>query len=747
MLGSLEHLLQPDLYRQIVDASPAGIALIRGSGNHIAYANQEFYRLVGKHTGAVEGRSLLDVLPDCDPAFLEEARRSSVAIHCPIVLGPDAATWWDFSFLALADTDAGTASILLTAQDVTRHVLARRDAEAAAAALDALMAHIPEGVTIARGPGVHVERVSAHGAAMAKRSANELTGSDVLLHPEPWQVHDPGTLKLIPPDERPLARAIRNGEVTVNEILMLGRPDGSMVPVLCNSGPIRDADGRITGGVLAWRDVSDLHQAQAACIHNEQRLRAVLKQVPAAMFILEAPDGRISLQSNKVDEVLGHSGPGMRAARESGSEGGIHADGTPYKIEEYPSHRALRTGEIIEAEAMIYRRGDGRLIDLEIYAGPVREDGEREDDGSDNAEREDRGAIVAAVAAAFDVTQRKRAEELLREGEERFRVALEAGGLGTFELDLLTRQARFGAGLADMLGLPSQVNEIDRPLLATFIHPDDLDKVLDGFAQAVASGDTYLIEFRVRTPETSVRWLVSQGRILRASDGRPLQAVGVMRDVTQRRLREDRLREALAARELLFREADHRIKNSLQLVGGLLRLQRSRLSDPDAIAALDDSIARVMAVSETHKALHKSADLRHVAFGGMLSDLCTHAGELNPLVNFVCVSTEIELDTERAIPLGLIVSELLTNAAKYAYPAGGGEVRAAAITADEFIEITISDRGMGMPPGRAESGLGSTIVNALARQINAEILLTTTPGGGTSATLRVRHADPGSERV
>ena len=56
MLGSLEHRLQPDLYRQIVDACPAGIALIRGSGNRIAYANQEFYRLVGKHTGAVEDR-------------------------------------------------------------------------------------------------------------------------------------------------------------------------------------------------------------------------------------------------------------------------------------------------------------------------------------------------------------------------------------------------------------------------------------------------------------------------------------------------------------------------------------------------------------------------------------------------------------------------------------------------------------------------------------------------------------------
>jgi two-component sensor histidine kinase len=211
----------------------------------------------------------------------------------------------------------------------------------------------------------------------------------------------------------------------------------------------------------------------------------------------------------------------------------------------------------------------------------------------------------------------------------------------------------------------------------------------------------------------------------------------------ERHRKEAALRKALDTQVLLIREADHRIKNSLQLVASLLTLQRSRLADADAVQALDDAIARVRAVAQAHRALHRSSDLRTLAFGQMLRDLCNHAGQLNPAVAIECVTEDgLDLDAERAIPLGLAVSELLTNAIKHAYPEGEpGTVRAAAVLVGGDLEITISDQGVGMSPEREGSAnLGSTIVRSLAKQVGAVLRISTAIGRGSSVVLSMpRH--------
>jgi two-component sensor histidine kinase len=254
----------------------------------------------------------------------------------------------------------------------------------------------------------------------------------------------------------------------------------------------------------------------------------------------------------------------------------------------------------------------------------------------------------------------------------------------------------------------------------------------------MAEGTQFRSEYRGRATDGSTRWFVGHGRFLRDAAGTPVRAVGVVRDITSRREREDRLREMIEAREMLLREADHRIKNSLQLVASLLGLQRARLADPDAIAALDNAIMRVMAVGQAHKALHQSADLRHVDFHAMLRDLCAHVGTLNPALDFTCdCPPGFLLDTARAIPLGLIVSELLTNAAKHAYPEGAGVIRTRVAVEPQMLRIEVADDGIGLPPdARRRAGLGSSIVRSLAAQVGVAVELATPPGGGTRAILR-----------
>jgi PAS domain S-box-containing protein len=305
-------------------------------------------------------------------------------------------------------------------------------AKAAQDTLDALLAYLPDGIGIAHGPDVVIEHFSARGAALLGGDGEKLTGRSALEPASGWEVYQPGAGVPLAPADRPLARATRTGETRMNETLIVKRPDGSLLTIVCNSGPIRDAAGRVTGAVMCWQDVGELQRAQTAIRDGEELLRAVMIQVPAAMFILEAPDGHTTFKSRMLDEVLGDEEGDLDRARETLRGWAVHEDGSPYALSEYPSRRALWKGETVRAEPMAFRRADGRLIDLEMYAGPVH--GET-------------GEIIAAVAVLMEVTERRQAEArqaFLFRLQDTLRALTDPAEILTTAATLLGRH--FGAG-------------------------------------------------------------------------------------------------------------------------------------------------------------------------------------------------------------------------------------------------------------------------------------------------------------
>jgi PAS domain S-box-containing protein len=483
-------------------------------------------------------------------------------------------------------------------------------------------------------------------------------------------------------------------------------------------------------GIVFWA-TSGLRRSAAVAAAAEARLREVFRQIPGAAAILQAPDGRLLMRSAQSDAVLGHPEGQVRKCDDLDSYCGVHEDGRPFAAGEYPIVRALKTGEIVHGEKLAYRHPDGRMVDLEVHAGPVRD-----------AE----GAIVAAVGMAFDITERVAAEQRIQESEarhravaERLHAAIDAGQLGLWELDLTTRHIRLDAKFARMLGLPAEPVEMPREDLQAFVQPQDQLRgtaVLNG---AIAAGGSYSDELHMRTVQGEARWLVTRGTVL----GDMNKVVGVVSDLTERRLREDALHDALNAREVLMHEADHRIKNSLQLVVSLLRLQISRVADPDAKNALGAAISRVAAIADAHRALQCSPDLRSIEVGSMLADLCDRVGSLNPALTVSCdADLALSMDADQAIPLGLLVSEVLTNALRHAYkPGEAGEVRLAARASGGCLELTIADGGVGLPAIQGRRGLGSTLISGLARQIGATAETRGHPGAGTTFSLRMKLPD------
>ncbi len=150
-----------------------------------------------------------------------------------------------------------------------------QEAEASQRTLNALMTYIPEGIAIAEAPDVRIRQVSRYGQQMTGRTFAELVGLPSTAHPETWQFFAlDGTLAT--PEALPLARAVKHGEVITNEEWLLQTADGQRILTLCNAGPIYDQEGAITGGILAWQDITELKQTEIALQRHQEHLNLAM---------------------------------------------------------------------------------------------------------------------------------------------------------------------------------------------------------------------------------------------------------------------------------------------------------------------------------------------------------------------------------------------------------------------------------------------------------------------------------------
>ena len=206
------------------------------------------------------------------------------------------------------------------------------------------------------------------------------------------------------------------------------------------------------------------------------------------------------------------------------------------------------------------------------------------------------------------------------------------------------------------------------------------------------------------------------------------QAVEKARLRAQKEAAEEQVRAARDRAEILLAEVNHRVANSLALVSALINLQANAVSDQVAKDALAETQARIYAISLVHKRLYSSDDVRAVQLDEYLTGLLEHLkSTMRSEGHGASLRYELEpfkLKTDASINLGVVVTEWVTNAFKYAYPKGPGEVRVHLRQLPEKrVELTVEDDGVGRQSnGSAKgTGLGTRIVNAMAVSLNAEI--------------------------
>ncbi|MBO4225111.1 sensor histidine kinase [Bradyrhizobium neotropicale] len=188
----------------------------------------------------------------------------------------------------------------------------------------------------------------------------------------------------------------------------------------------------------------------------------------------------------------------------------------------------------------------------------------------------------------------------------------------------------------------------------------------------------------------------------------------------------DRFAALAAERELLLREVNHRVGNSLQIIASLLHLQASSATQDDVKAALTNAMGRVAAVAQVHRRLYTSHDLKSVLLNQYLDSLLEdlrRSAEGNRMSRLTLKAEPIEIDPDRAVAIGIIVNELVMNAVKYAYPDGAGPIHVELKTEGDGLLLAISDDGVGLnvKADPRSTGLGQRIVSAMASKLEASV--------------------------
>jgi two-component sensor histidine kinase len=219
-----------------------------------------------------------------------------------------------------------------------------------------------------------------------------------------------------------------------------------------------------------------------------------------------------------------------------------------------------------------------------------------------------------------------------------------------------------------------------------------------------------------------------KGSFLKDLQGVPVRMLGTMTNITERRRADAQIAASLKEKEVLLKEIHHRVKNNLQVISSLLNLQAANVADPRALEQLRESQNRIRSMALIHERLYQSDNLARIDFGEYVRSLVGYLvrSYAIPAVNVNVTVKNVSLPVNSAIPCGLIINELLSNALKYAFPGGrSGDVAIRLeMTPERSAVLTVQDNGVGLPRDvdfQNTTTLGLQLVNTLSKQLNGVI--------------------------
>lgn len=364
-----------------------------------------------------------------------------------------------------------------------------------------------------------------------------------------------------------------------------------------------------------------------------------------------------------------------------------------------------------------------------------------------------------AIQMGSDIS-RIQASEALRKSEEKFRRMVETAAEGIWEMDQDFHITYANQRMADLLGYTRE--EMVGREISTFMDRDELPDSL-GRKERQRQGIADHFERKLIRKDGMPLWIYSSVTPVFDADGRFRGSFAMYSDITDRKLIEAEIRSLnqvleqrvgertaeltrlLHEREVLIREVHHRVKNNLQIIISLLNLQGKYITDQKVLAAIRESQNRIKSMALVHERMYQSEEVSRITFREYVRFLVSHLFTFYDVrayqVSYTITMDPFPIDIDTAIPLGLIMTELVSNSLKHAFPAGRkGTISIEGRKVDgHTFRFVVKDNGVGISPEidwKNSDTLGLRLVKSLVTQLNGTIELDR--ADGTTFTLHVR---------
>jgi PAS domain S-box-containing protein len=469
---------------------------------------------------------------------------------------------------------------------------------------------------------------------------------------------------------------------------------------------------------LLAREIESREVFEKALRESEERLRSLVNGLPD-LVLFRSADGAWTEANLFARELLGI--PGFA----SGGLGALNNTARAFLRREEQQLALSMNGNAFDRNEEVILSAKGESVIMDMIRVPILAPG---------------GERMGVVIIGRDMTQRKRAEEALAEANRTLNAILKASPIAIVAIDRQKRILQWNVAAESLFGWTAG-EILGKPI--PFIPADRADEY-ETLTERVVEGSAYVgrILRSVRKDGVQLNLYTSAASLLNAS-GQTNGAVAMFVDITETLRVQEELRRSLSEKEVLLKEIHHRVKNNLQVISSLLSLQSDRIADSKAKDVFRDSQNRVRSMAMIHERLYRSSDLAHVDFGEYVRNLSTSLfnSYRTSLPNVSCDIDvdDVRVDVDVAVPCGLILNELMSNALKYAFPSDrrGRIMVQLRKGEEEKLRLTVADDGVGLPTGFTvgdSHSLGYQLVQLLVEQLGGELQVVGERGVSASVT-------------
>ena len=353
--------------------------------------------------------------------------------------------------------------------------------------------------------------------------------------------------------------------------------------------------------------------------------------------------------------------------------------------------------------------------------------------------------LISIYSLVEDITDKRVAEQKLKESIESYKVLFNSIQDAMYILDEDGRFLEVNQGAERMYGYPREKFIGSTPDFLAAPGKVDMNLTYRRMEDAL-NGGVQQFEWwgRKKNGEIFPKELqLNPGKYF----GKPV-VIAIARDITERKKAEQKIKESLKEKEILLAEIHHRVKNNLAVITGLLELQVQNTDNDEAKTVLRDSQLRINSMALIHEKLYESDNLSLIQFGKYIGELIdviadSHITKEKP-IEIDIESDPIEFTITQAIPCGLLMNEIVTNALKHAFEGrNSGKISISLKKEGDVIQLVISDNGIGLPDNFEEmkvKSLGMTLIYTLASQLNADMNIESGEGTVYRLTFEVQEA-------